>query len=131
MGSPTTVEQRVQELHDKAVKHLVEAHQQLEDPLLLAVRYEAEDPFDIHIFEVLETFPGDDEDELFSTVYEPSASLRILGKLHLTLASPAQLRAAIRRSDPLLKKLRAGQMVFVDQSKTEGRNLARELGFNP
>jgi|SRR5690606_14959999 len=131
VGSTSSIEQRVHELHEKAVKRLVEAHQQLEEPLLLALSYDGDDPIDVHLLEVLEKFPGADDDELFSTTYESSASLRILGKLHLTLGSPAQLRAAVRRGDPLIGKLAGAQVVFVDRSKSEAEQLLDELGLHP
>lgn len=130
MGHTSPIEQRVQELHDNAVKRLIEAHQQLDEPLLLAVRYEGEDPVDIHILEVLEKFPGGDDDELFTTEYEPSPALRILGKVYLTLASPAQIRAALRRQEPLVGKVRTGRVVFCDDSKAETAGLLRDLGLS-
>jgi hypothetical protein len=129
VGSTSPIEQRVLELHDNAVKRLVEAHQQLEEPLLLALRYEGDDPADVCLLEVLETFPGDEDDELFTTKYESSASLRIVGELHLTLGSPAQLRAAVRRGDPLIAKLAGAKIVFVDHSKSEAEQLLVELGL--
>ena len=52
-----------------------------DEPLILAVRYTLEDPTDIGLLEVLGDFPGSDEDEPLVTEFEPSANLRILGKL--------------------------------------------------
>jgi hypothetical protein len=129
VGSTSPIEQRVLELHDNAVKRLVEAHRQLDEPLLLVLRYEGDEPVDVYLLEVLETFPGGEDDELFTTKYEPSASLRIVGELHLTLGSPAQLRAALRRSDPLIAKLAGAKVVFVDDSKSEAERLLVELGL--
>jgi hypothetical protein len=131
VGSMSPIEQRVLELHDNAVKRLVEAHQQLDEPLLLVLRYEGDKPGDVYLLEVLETFPGGDDDELFTTQYAPSASLRIVGELHLTLGSPAQLRAAARRGDPLIAKLADADVVFVDESKSEAKQLLDELGPRP
>lgn len=103
MVMATSVEQRVKDLHDRAVQDLIAAHRQrTEEPLALAIRYGLDDPEDIHILEVLDGFPGPDDDELLITEFEPSAQLRILGAC--TWPSPAlpsssrPFRVAIRRS---------------------------------
>ena len=118
-----TTEERVKQLHDDAVRQLVESHRERTDePLVLAVRYETGDPMDVHLLEVLEGFPGGDDDELLVSEFEPSAQLRILGKLHLVLGSPAQLEAAIRRGDPVLDAVKVGTVVHDD-----GGDVARHL----
>lgn len=117
----------VTQLHERAVANLVETHaQNADEPLLLAVRYRQNDPTDIYLLEVLGGFPGGDDDELFTTEFDPSANLRILGKLHLTLCSSAQLRAAHRRRDAIVEDIERG--VVLHQSE-EGAALAKELGL--
>ena len=62
--STMNVEPRIRDLHDRAVRQLVEAHRQrTNEPLLLAIRYKLDDPSDIHLLEVLDRFPGGDDDE--------------------------------------------------------------------
>src|SRR5690606_14648780 len=81
-------EDRIRELHDRAVHDLIEAHKQRTDePLVLAIRFDLNDSQDVHLLEVLDGFPGGDDDELLVTDFEPSAQLRILGKLHLALGA--------------------------------------------
>ncbi|MBI4917950.1 MAG: hypothetical protein HY825_19085 [Acidobacteria bacterium] len=117
MAQPMTGDERIRELHDRAVTELVAAHaRRTDEPLVLAVRYSGRDPFDVHLLEVLADFPGADDDELLATEFEPSAQLRILGKLHLTLGSPSQLRAAAGRGDAIIADIRRGTVVFDDHS---------------
>lgn len=107
---------RVRELHERAVRHLIAAHKEREDePLVLAIQRASDDPSDISLLEVLAGFPGGDEDELFETEFPPSADLLILGKLHLTLCSPAQLRSAIE--DGRAEAFRSGAVVYQDGSE--------------
>ena len=116
-------------LNERAVKQLLEAHRrQTEQPLLLAVRFRDDVEEDIHLLEVLANFPGDDDDELFVTDFSPSASLVMLGKLHLVLASPGQLRAAVKRRDPLIDEIRGGRVVHSDNSQT-AKAICKELGL--
>lgn len=123
-----TIEQRVKELNDKAVRELVDAHKErVDEPLVLAVRFDCEDS-DIHLLEVLRGFPGDDDDELLVTEFEQSAQLRILGKLQLVLGSPAQILSGLHRSDALLLKVKGGVTLFEDSSQ-ETRDLKRLLGL--
>ena len=92
---------------------LIRAHAARKDePLVLAVRYQGDDPLDVYVLEALAGFPGGDDDELLITEFEPSAQLRILGKLHLALGSPAQVGAAVKRSDPIVAAIREGAVVF-------------------
>jgi hypothetical protein len=103
---------QIEELNARAVRDLVRAHaERTEEPLVLAVRYGAEDR-DVYLLEVLDGFPGGDDDAPFVTEFGPSAELLILGKLHLTLLSPAQLRSAIGRGDALLAKVRGGTVAY-------------------
>jgi hypothetical protein len=84
---------RIQELNDRAVNTLVREHAaRTEEPLILAVRYTLEDPADIGLLEVLGDFPGSDEHEPLVTQFEPSASLRILGKPSPRRRRPRGLR---------------------------------------
>jgi hypothetical protein len=110
-----TLEARLQELHERAVAELIAAHQKRTDqPLLLAVRYQGGEVLDIYLLEVLGNFPGGDDDELFPMEFEPSAELRILGKLHLVLCSPAQLRTAAKRGDRIMDEFSKGVVLFDD-----------------
>jgi hypothetical protein len=120
----------IEELNQKAIKQLVASHQQLKDePLLLAVRFKCDDPSgDIHLLEVLDQFPGGDTDELLVTEFEPSASLVIVGKLHLVLGSPTQVRSALKKNDWLTNEVRDGQVVFNDGSGVASA-LKKELGL--
>jgi hypothetical protein len=119
---------RIAQLNDQAVRRLVSAHAaRKEEPLVLAVRYrEGED--DVHLLEVIDNFPGDDEDELLATEFEPSAELLTLGSLHLLLGSPGQLRAATHRGDAAIEAVRAGSVVYSDQSAT-AQGLRQLLGI--
>ena len=124
-----TTEDRVRELHDKAVQELVDAHKRRADePLVLAVRYGLDDPQDVHLLEVLRDFPGSDDDEVMVTEFEPSPQLRILGKLHLALASPAQIRSAAARQDAIIDLVKNGTLLF-DDGSPEPRGLRRLLGL--
>ena len=94
-------EERIRVLHDRAVKELVEAHTTRKDePLVLAVRYRRDDPGDVYLLEVLDGFPGGDDDDLLIAEFEPSPQLRILGKLHLALGSPGQPRRPSSAASP-------------------------------
>jgi hypothetical protein len=129
MAQPIGIEARVRELHERAVRELVEAHRKRQDhALILAIRYELEDPIDIGLFEVLRGFPGDDGEELLVTEFSPSAELVILGKLRLVLGSPAQVRAAIERHDPELERVRRGRVVWSEKSK-KAKFLRQALGI--
>ena len=117
-----TMEERVKQMNDRAVDELVDAHKARKDePLVLAVRFGTGED-DIHLLEVLSGFPGDDDDELLETEFEPSAQLRIVGKLHLVLASPAQVRSGLRRKAPLLEEVKKGKALHDD-----GSEIARDL----
>ncbi len=121
-----TTDERVRELHHRAVVELVEAHKhRTDEPLVLAVRYRLEEPVDVYLFEVLAGFPGGDDDELLTTQFDPSPQLRILGKLHLALGSPAQVRAAVARKDAIVAEVERGTVVHGDgsQDATELRKL--------
>lgn len=121
-----TIEARVRELHDRAVAELIEAHVPKKDePLVLAVRYFPEEPFDVYLLEVLADFPGGDDDELLTSELEPSEQLRILGMLYVTIGSPAQLRAAATRDDDIVADIKTGTVVFSDGS--EEANALRAL----
>jgi hypothetical protein len=122
-------EERIRTLHDRAVKELVEAHTTRKDePLVLAVRYRKDDLDDVYLLEVLDGFPGGDDDELLVTEFEPSPQLRILGKLHLALGSPGQLRSALRRDDAVVIDVKRGAVVFDSQS-ADAVDLRRRLGL--
>jgi len=123
------VEPRIRDLHDRAVRQLVEAHRQrTNEPLLLAIRYKLDDPSDIHLLEVLDRFPGGDDDELLETEFDPSANLIMVGKLHLILGSPAQVQCAIQRGDPITEAARNGQVEF-DNHGSEATGIRKTLGL--
>jgi hypothetical protein len=124
-----STEDRVRQMHDRAVHELVAAHKQRADePLVLAVRFNLADAQDIQLLEVLDGFPGGDDDELLHTEFEPSAQLRVLGKLHLTLGSPAQVESAVRRGGASVERFRNGVVVHDDGSQ-RAAELKRALGL--
>ena len=129
MPMPTMNQNSIKYLHDKAVRQLVAAHRQrTDDPLVLAVRYKLDDPSgDIHLLEVLDGFPGGDEDELLVTEFGPSANLIIVGRLHLVLGSPAQVRSALERGNPIMKAVQCGKVVF-DDGGAEAARLRKAAG---
>ena len=130
MSAATQLE-RIRELNDRAVDALIQAHAgHEEEPLILAVRYALEDDADIGLLEVLGGFPGSDDDEPLVTEFEPSASLRILGKLRLTLASPSQLLAGLRRGDQELTRARSGTVVFARSGDQQAAELRGALGLD-
>lgn len=129
MAMPTPSGDRIKALHDRAVAELIKAHRdRTDEPLVLAVRYNQEDPDDIHLLEVLDGFPGGEDDELMETEFERSANLMIMGKLHLVLGSPAQVRAAIARGDEIVAALGSGVVAHDDGSK-EAADLKGALGL--
>jgi len=86
--------------YDNEVRALVAEHAARKDePLVLAVRYNLDDPRNVHLLEVLDSFPGTDDDELFDNEFLPTHEFRILGTLRLAIGNPGQLRAAIDRGD--------------------------------
>lgn len=117
------------EHYDRVIRRLVESHAaRTDEPLVLAVRFRVEDSSNLHLLEVLEGFPGEPDEPLFVTEFGPSAELVVLGKLQLVLASPAQLRSAIERGDPLVEELRRGTVLHADPERGAGE-LSRELGL--
>lgn len=120
----------VNELNKKAVRQLVAAHRKRKDePLILAVWYNLDDPKGhIHLLEVLDRFPGGEDDELLETKFGPSANLRIVGDLHLALGSPAQVQSAIRRRDRIMKAIKGGTVVYANGS-AKALKLKRVLGL--
>jgi len=109
-------------MHEGSIEQLIEAHKRRTDePLVLAIRYELEHPDDVFLLEVLEDFPGGDEDELLTTEFGPSPSLLVLGTLHMMLGSPAQLLNAVQRDDELRAKIRRGKLLWSDESATAKR----------
>jgi len=115
--------------NDRVIRRLVETHAaRTDEPLVLAVRFRVEDSVDLHLLEVLEGFPGEADEPLFVTEFGPSAELVVLGKLQLVLASPAQLRSAIVRSDALVEELRRGTVLHRDLQRGAAE-LLRELGL--
>lgn len=128
MPTPASSMDIVRDLNEKAVRQLVDAHRQRTDePLVLAVRYNLGDPNGhIHLLEVLDQFPGADDDELLVTEFGPSANLLIVGDLHLALGSPAQVQSAAKRGDPIAMAARDGEVVF-DDGSAKAADLRREL----
>jgi hypothetical protein len=124
-----STDDRVRELHERAVRDLVEAHKQRTDePLVLAVRFDLTDAQNVHLLEVLDGFPGGDDDELLVTAFEPSAQLRILGQLQLTLGNPAQLDTAVRRGGKSIERFRNGVVVY-DNGSQRAREMKKALGL--
>jgi hypothetical protein len=129
MVMPMSTDDRVRELHERAVRDLVEAHKQRKDePLVLAIRFDLTDPQNVHLLEVLDGFPGGDDDELMVTEFEPSAQLRVLGKLELTLGSPAQLDTAVRSGSNSIERFRNGVVVH-DNGSPRAKELKEALGL--
>lgn len=126
----TSFAEKIQHLHDRAVRELVDAHgRRTDEPLILAVRFDIDDPSgDIHLLEVVDDFPGGDDDELFVVEFERSANLVILGKLQLVLGSPAQVRTAVDRNDEIIEKARHGSVVYDDRG-TVATELKGALGL--
>ena len=107
---------RIAQLNDRAVQRLVAAHAaRTDEPLVLAVRYRSSEE-DVYLLEVIENFPGEDDDELLATEFEPSAELLTVGNLRILLRSPGQLRAAVRRADPGVEALKTGSVVHSNGS---------------
>jgi hypothetical protein len=128
MASPAPNGDRIKELHERAVRQLVDAHvKRTDEPLILAVRYNLDDN-DLYLLEVIDAFPGGDGDELFLTEFERSANLIIVGTLHLALGSPKQVEAAIARKDPIIDAIKLGQIVHDDGSVTAA-DLKRAIGL--
>lgn len=118
-----------EELNKRAARRLVESHRELEDErLVLAIRYRHNER-DLYLFEVLETFPGEDDDEPFETEFDPSAELVILGKLHLTLVNAAQLRTAINRGSEIIDDLRGGGEILFEDGSEQANLLKNQLGL--
>lgn len=113
---------RVAEYYEGAAQELVDAHAKLErSPLVLAVRYHLTGDLDLHLLEVIEDFPGTDEDLPLTTEFEPNERLRILGKLHLTLASPRQIEHAVRVAGSHQRRPKAGPLKkLLDAVKEDG-----------
>lgn len=131
---------QIEDFYKKAVSDLVDAHAKLKrSPLVLAVRYRQKG-LDVHLLEVIEGFPGADEDPPFTTELAPNERFLILGKLYLTLSSPAQLRHAIelsakrsvlapvRSARKLLAELRAdGEVLYAARTPPSRATTAKKL----
>ena len=130
MPTSTSNMDLVRKLNEKAVRQLVTAHRQMTDePLVLAVRYNLDDAKGhIHLLEVLDQFPGADDDELLITTFGPSANLLIVGDLHLALGSPAQVQSAAKRRDPTIVAASKGEVVF-DDGSAKATGLKQDLGL--
>lgn len=120
---------RIQQLHNRAVEQLIKAHRNRKDEsLILAVRYNLEQD-DIYLLEVLDQFPGQDDEELLETTFEPSANLVILGKLHLALGSPGQLRMAVASNSSIVQAIGSSATVAFDDGSARADELKRALGL--
>ncbi|GEM_PF-4140436 len=123
-----TAKDKIEQLNRNAASELIDAHKnRADEPLILAVRYNLKDT-DLYIFEVIGGFPGDDDDPLFETEYEPSPQLRVVGKLHLLLGSPRQLETELGRGKALAKRLKGGVVLFSDGSE-DALRFAKMLGL--
>ena len=108
--------ERIQRMHEGSIEQLIEAHKRRTDePLVLAIRYELEQP-DLFLLEVLDDFPGGDDDELLTTDFGPSPNLLVLGTLHMTLGSPAQVLNAVQRDDELKARIARGKVLWSNES---------------
>ena len=117
---------KIAELNDRAVKHLVDAHSRLEEPLLLAIRYKLTDP-GIHLFEVLDGFPGEDTDEPLETEFGSSPEVRMIGTLKLALVNARQFRVLAKGNSAIVEALKTdGRVEFY---VGEGKELAELLGL--
>src|SRR5215203_5105656 len=91
----------VARINEQAIRRLIAAHAtRFDEPLVLAIRYRQADP-DVHLLEVLDGFPAAPGEAPFETEFAPSAELMLIGKLHLTLVSPAQLISLIESNAAL------------------------------
>jgi hypothetical protein len=121
MGTSTARNERINAHYDRAVLDLVEAHSKLaRSPLVLAVRFDDGKGLDVDLLEVIENFPGKEDDPLFTTELAPNERFLILGKLHLTLASPAQLRRAI---DEAGRRRKTASAAIVTAVRRHGRTV--------
>jgi len=113
-------------LQERAVRKLVDAHvTQREERLVLAVRFQHDDR-DVRVLEVLDGWPGENDEPLFSSEFGSTSDLILPGKLHLLLGSPPQVRSALARRDPSLDPVRAdGVVVF---RTTEADDIVQALG---
>lgn len=127
MATPSS--SRLTEHYRRVVRGLVDAHaRRTDEPLVLAIRYQLDDPSDIYLLEVLDGFPGTPDDPPFTMEFGPTADLVILGKLHLALTSSAQLRAAIDRGDPIVSDVRRdGEVLYPPAVSRPSSPAATEL----
>jgi len=133
MTAATAPGARLEALVDQAVQRLVDAHAaRTDEPLVVAVRFDRDATPDIHLLEVIEGFPGPDDDEMLETEFGPSPELRIMGALHLTLASPGQLRTAVARGSGTVQRLTADGVVLHPNAAATGEAAAllRLLGLH-
>jgi hypothetical protein len=100
-------------LQERAVQKLVDAHATRRDErLVLALRFQHEDR-DVHLLEILDGWPGGDDDPLSPMEFAPTADLLFPGMIQLLIGSPAQIRAALARGDDVLGPVRLDGSVVV------------------
>lgn len=108
------------------MRKLVDAHAtQREERLVLAVRFQHDDR-DVRVLEVLDGWPGENDDPLFSSELGSTSDLVLPGKLHLLLGSPPQVRSALARNDPSLDPIRKDGIVIFPS--TEADDIVQALG---
>ena len=98
----------------------------MDAPLVLAVRFRQSEP-DVHLLEVLEGFTVAPDEDPFETEFAPSAELLLMGKLYLTLVSPAQLASLIDSKAALAEALRADGTI--EYYTTDAQPLIAALGL--
>lgn len=128
----TSAAERIQQMHEDSIAQLIEAHKRrTQEPLVLAIRYGLEHSDDVFLLEVLEGFPGGDDDELLTTEFGPSPNLLVLGTLHLALGSPAQVRHAVERGGELIDAIRRGKVLYSDGSPAAASVETAIFGYGP
>jgi hypothetical protein len=120
---------------EKAIRHLIEQHRELEDePLRLAITYlpANRDPQHIFLLEVIHAFGEslNPERDLFEVTYEPTPGFPMgpNEQLHLILTNPRELKTALRESWPLaievIDAIRAGDYEVLFEDRIGKRLLA-------
>ncbi|WP_438008378.1 hypothetical protein WME89_06545 [Sorangium sp. So ce321] len=117
----------IAKINEQALRRLIAAHAtRFDEPLVLAVRYKHDDR-DMHLLEVLEGFPGEPGEAPFETEFVSSPELLLVGKLHLTLVSPAELISLVENDAEIAKCLRADGTV--EYYTSSARPLIEALGL--
>jgi hypothetical protein len=122
--------------HESMVKELVNEHKKIKaEPLLLALYYAPDrSPEDIFLFEVIENFGGDfdeEEKDLFEVTYGSTSGFPMQAgqQLHLIIASPEELEVAVNQGWPAAKELKnaflAGKAKVLFENQDKGKQILR------